>query len=91
MRSHAGVRAYYAGDAAKSGDVTGVVDDKRMQHAIRSVLGDVVDFNGNGNVLAPVGHGCRKFFRTAHAQPTWTRPSSWACQPMLSKTSMSWA
>lgn len=61
------VRAYYAGDAAKSGDVTGVVDDKRMQHAIRSVLGDVVDFNGNGNVLAPWGMDAASFQDRARA------------------------
>lgn len=49
------VKAYYVGRAAIDGDVSGVVDSKRMKQAVSAVLGDVVDFQGNGDVLAPWG------------------------------------
>lgn len=49
------VRAYYTGKAAQDGDVSGQIDGRRMKHAITVVLGEVVNYNGNGEVLAPWG------------------------------------
>jgi hypothetical protein len=49
------VRAYYTGKAAADGDVSGMVDTKRLQEAIKVSLGNVVDVNGSGEVLAPWG------------------------------------
>ena len=49
------VRAYYAGSAAKAGDVTGELDNSRLREAVRAVLGEPVDINGNGDVLPPWG------------------------------------
>src|SRR5690606_5936422 len=37
------VRAYYAGASAKVGDVSGELDRKRMQEAVRAVIGEPVD------------------------------------------------
>lgn len=55
------VRAYYVGKSAKDGDVSGEVDAQRMKHAVKSVLGEVVDMNGNGEVLAPWGMDASAF------------------------------
>lgn len=49
------VRAYYTGRSAQEGDVSGVVDSKRMRQAVRAVLGNAVDVNGNGEAFAPWG------------------------------------
>lgn len=49
------VRAYYAGTASKAGDVTGELDDDRLDEAVRAVLGAPVDVNDNGKVLPPWG------------------------------------
>ncbi len=49
------VRAYYTGKAAQDGDVSGQIDGTRMKQAITAVLGEVVNYNGNGEVLAPWG------------------------------------
>lgn len=48
------VRAYYAGASAKVGDVSGELDRKRMQEAVRAVIGEPVDING-ADVLPPWG------------------------------------
>jgi len=49
------VRAYYTGKSAAEGDQSGEVDMGRMRQAIHASLGDVVDVNGRGEVLAPWG------------------------------------
>lgn len=49
------VRSYYTGKAAQDGDVSGEIDGTRMKHAVAAVLGEVVNYNGNGEVLAPWG------------------------------------
>ncbi len=49
------VRAYYTGQSASEGDHSGEVDLKRMRQAISASLGEVVDINGRGEVLAPWG------------------------------------
>lgn len=49
------VRAYYTGKSAAEGDQSGEVDNARIRQAIHASLGDVVDVNGRGEVLAPWG------------------------------------
>ncbi|KAK6697362.1 hypothetical protein SNK04_014114 [Fusarium graminearum] len=49
------VRAYYTGKSSAEGDQSGQVDSTRMRQAIRASLGEVVDINGRGEVLAPWG------------------------------------
>lgn len=49
------VRAYYTGKAAQDGDVSGQIDGRRMKEAITATLGEVVNYNGAGEVLAPWG------------------------------------
>lgn len=54
----AAVHAYYVGKAAKTGRLASQskdIDGDLVQESIRAVLGTVVDYNGNGKVLAPVG------------------------------------
>lgn len=55
------VRAYYVGRAATDGDVSGEIDGARMKQAIGAVLGEVVDYKGNGEVLAPWGMSSKDF------------------------------
>ena len=55
------VRSYYTGKAAADGDVSGVVDNKRMTQAITAVLGSVVNFNSGGQVFAPWGMDASDF------------------------------
>lgn len=55
------VRAYYAGSASKAGDVRGELDTDRVREAVRAVLGEPVDVNGNGEVLPPWGMGEEDF------------------------------
>lgn len=52
------VQAYYVGAAAKSGMLAGdsqAVDTDLVRESVRATLGNVVDYNGNGSVLAPWG------------------------------------
>jgi hypothetical protein len=48
-------RSYYAGRTAQDGDISGIADMNRMEQSVKAVLGNVVDYNGNGEVLAPWG------------------------------------
>jgi hypothetical protein len=52
------VKAYYAGRASETGlvakDPTDI-DNKLVREAVRATLGNVVNYNGNGDVLAPWG------------------------------------
>jgi len=48
------VRAYYVGRASRDGDVSGVIDSKRVQEAVRAVLGEPVDVGG-ADVFPPWG------------------------------------
>lgn len=57
-RAFQNVRAYYVGKASKTGALSRdsqTVDTNLVREAVRSTLGNVVDFRGNGNVLAPWG------------------------------------
>ena len=49
------VKAYYAGKAARDGDITGNLDAGRLKDAITAVTGGVTDVNGKGEVLRPWG------------------------------------
>lgn len=49
-----GVKAYYVGKAAREGDLSDVINTKRMQEAISAVTGGVTDINGS-NVIRPWG------------------------------------
>jgi len=60
------IRSHYVGVSAQEGDLSGILDTKRLQHSIRSVLGNVVDVNGNGKVFAPWGMAADDFEEKAH-------------------------
>jgi hypothetical protein len=52
------VQAYYVGKAAQSGRLAADakdIDERTVREAVRAVLGNVVDYNGRGEVLAPWG------------------------------------
>ncbi|MBA0403127.1 hypothetical protein D7V00_04655 [Stenotrophomonas maltophilia] len=55
------VRAYYTGQSAADGDHSAEVNSDRMKKAITAALGEVVDVNGRGEVLAPWGMGSDTF------------------------------
>ena len=48
------VKAYYVGKSAREGDLSDVMNSKRMQEAISAVTGGVTDINGS-NVIRPWG------------------------------------
>lgn len=49
-----GVKAYYLGKAAREGDMSDLINTKRMREAINAVTGGVSDINGS-NVIRPWG------------------------------------
>lgn len=55
MRDAYAIKAYYVGKAAQDGSLSADMDTDRLDQAISAVLGEPVDFNGQGNVLAPWG------------------------------------
>jgi len=55
------VRAFYTGQSAADGDHSAEVNSDRMKKAITASLGEVVDVNGRGEVLAPWGMGSDTF------------------------------
>lgn len=55
------VRAFYTGQSAADGDHSAEVNRDRMRKAITASLGEVVDVNGRGEVLAPWGMGSDTF------------------------------
>lgn len=64
------VQAYYAGKAAQTGRLASGkqdVDSDIMKEAITATLGNVVDFNGRGSVLAPWGMTSGDFQDKAYA------------------------
>lgn len=63
------VRAYYAGSAAKSGDVTGELDGDRVRQAVRAVLGEPVELN-DSEVFPPWGMGEDEF--TDKVENAWS-------------------
>lgn len=71
------VQAYYVGKAAQTGRMAADnrdIDGKLVKEAVRSVLGNVVDYQGRGEVLAPWGMEAAAFeddatAALAHALP----------------------
>ena len=61
------VRAYYTGKSSAEGDLSGEVDSTRLRQALRASLGEVVDINGRGEVLAPWGMSAADFEDRAEA------------------------
>ena len=61
------VKAYYAGKAAREGDITGTMDSGRLKDAIAAVTGGVSDVNGKGEVLRPWGMSEARFKDKAKA------------------------
>lgn len=61
------VRAYYTGKSAAEGDMSGEVSNKRLEQAITASLGEVVDVNNRGEVLAPWGMASEDFQDQAEA------------------------
>lgn len=60
--------AYYVGRAAQTGRLaenSQDVDSKLVKEAIRAVIGDVVDVNGQGHAKAPIGMDGTKFLQKA--------------------------
>lgn len=60
----AAIQAYYVGKAAKTGRLASQskdIDNDLVQESIKAVLGTVVDYNGNGQVFAPVGMSRDRF------------------------------
>lgn len=55
------VRAFYTGQSAADGDHSAELNSDRMKKAITASLGEVVDVNGRGEVLAPWGMGSDTF------------------------------
>jgi hypothetical protein len=58
------VQAYYVGKAAQNGRLAADskdIDTKLVKEAVRATLGEVVDYHGNGEVLAPWGMGESQF------------------------------
>lgn len=55
------VRAYYAGAASLQDKYDGELDSKLLKKAVRATLGEVVDFNSKGSVLAPLGMDSASF------------------------------
>jgi len=55
MQDAYAVKAYYVGKAAQEGDLSPDVNSSRLDQAIAAVLGQPVNFHGNGEILAPWG------------------------------------
>jgi hypothetical protein len=67
------VQAYYVGKAAQTGRLAASgqdIDTKLVREAVRATLGEVVDYNGHGEVLAPWGMNAGEFRASADAALT---------------------
>jgi len=77
-KAYQAVQAYYVGKAAQSGRLASGkqdIDSSIMKEAITATLGNVVNFNGNGSVLAPWGMTEADFQDKAHAALTKAQDS----------------
>ena len=61
------VKAYYAGKAAREGDVSGQTNAGILKEAINAVIGGVTDVNGKGEVVRPWGMSDERFRNGAQA------------------------
>lgn len=71
MQDAYAVKAYYVGRAAQDGSLSPDIDTDRLEQAITAVLGEPVDFNDQGRVLAPWGMDSDAF--TSRANSALTR------------------
>ncbi|NHC63177.1 hypothetical protein [Paenalcaligenes suwonensis] len=71
MQDAYAVKSYYVGRAAQDGSLSPDIDTDRLEQAITAVLGDPVDFNDQGRVLAPWGMDSDTF--TSRANSALTR------------------
>lgn len=67
MQDAYAIKAYYVGRAAQDGSLSPEVDADRLDQAITAVIGSPVDFNGQGNVLAPWGMDSDSFTARANS------------------------
>lgn len=49
------VRAYYAGSAAREGNLSGELDRTLLRRSLNAVTGGIVNYNGRGEVIVPWG------------------------------------
>lgn len=70
MQDAYAVKAYYVGKAAQEGDLSPDVNSSRLDQAITAVLGQSVNFHGNGEVLAPWGMNESDFLDRANRAVT---------------------
>lgn len=61
------VKAYYAGQSSRDGDISGTINSGRMKDAITAVTGGVTDINGKGEVIRPWGMSDERFKNGAKA------------------------
>lgn len=61
------VKAYYAGQSARDGDISGTLNSGRLKDAINAVTGGVTDINGKGEVVRPWGMTDERFKNGAKA------------------------
>lgn len=64
------VKAYYTGRAAQTGRLASTkadIDSSLVDEAVKAVLGEVTDYNGNGSVLVPWGMATDDFEDSARS------------------------
>jgi hypothetical protein len=65
MQDAYAVKAYYVGRAAQDGVISEDIDSRRLDQSLRAVLGEPVDYNGQGSVVAPWGMSAATFEKRA--------------------------
>jgi len=65
MQDAYAVKAYYVGRAAQDGSMSEELDSRRLDQSLRAVLGEPVDYNGQGSVVAPWGMSAATFEKRA--------------------------
>ena len=61
------VKAYYAGKAARTGEISGIKNAAILKEAINAVIGGVSNINNNGEVVRPWGMSEERFKNGAKA------------------------
>lgn len=67
MQDAYAIKAYYVGRAAQDGSLSADIDSDKVKQAINAVLGERVDFNGQGKIRAPWGMDADSFTTRANA------------------------
>lgn len=65
MQDAYAVKAYYVGRASQDGVISEDIDSRRLDQSLRAVLGEPVDYNGQGSVVAPWGMSAATFEKRA--------------------------